>query len=90
MPLIGWKTRGITADTITLVKGQRYRGTIELAWYQTIATNDAVADKFRELGFEGVEVTGSGSERQAEGTWANPDQTIERPAQIKDFKVIAA
>lgn len=90
MPLIGWKTRGIGSDKITLVRGKRYQGTIELAWYQTIASNDAVADKFRELGFEDVKVTGSGSERQGEGIWAKPDQTIDRPPQIKDFDIIEA
>ncbi len=90
MPLIGWKTRGIGSDTVALVRGNRYRGTIELAWYQTIASNDAVADKFRELGFEDVKVTGSGSLREGEGTWVKADQTIDRPAQIKDFEVIEA
>jgi hypothetical protein len=88
MPLIGWKTRGLTPDQITLVSGKRYRGTVELAWYQTIASNEDVAGKFRELGFTDVKVTGSGSIRSGEGTWSKPDQAIDKPAQIKKVEPV--
>ena len=77
-------------DKVALVKGQRYRGTIELTWLESFASNQTVADKFGEYGFTNVTVTGSGYTRVAEGTWSEPDMTIDRPAQVKQLEVIEA
>lgn len=87
MPFFGSNTRSVTPDKVQLVKGKRYRGTVELAWYQTIASNEDVAGKFRELGFEDVQVRGSGSVREGEGTWGKDDAMIDRPQQIKKFEL---
>jgi hypothetical protein len=90
MPLTGWRTRSLTPEKVALVQGQRYRGTVELAWYQTFASNERVAEEFVKLGFTDVTVTGSGSVREGEGTWSKPDQTIDRPEQIKTFEPVQA
>ena len=36
----------------TVRKGQRYRATISLGWFQSVASNETVADKFREVGLK--------------------------------------
>lgn len=79
-----------TGDKITLVRGRRYRGTIELGWWQSWAGNDTVAETFRGYGFTDVTVTGKGGLRVAEGTWAKPDTEIDRPAQVTKLEVIEA
>ena len=38
----------------TLRKGKRYRATISLGLFQGVASNEMVADKFREAGFTDV------------------------------------
>jgi|GEM_PF-3054027 hypothetical protein len=40
----------------TLRKGKRYRATISLGLFQGVASNEMVANKFREAGFTEVEV----------------------------------
>lgn len=90
MPHLGSKARGPAPDKIDLVQGKRYRGTVELAWYQAIATNEQVAQEFIRLGFEDVKVTGSGYIREGEGTWSKADQTIDRPPQIKKVEPVGA
>jgi hypothetical protein len=49
-------------------KGRRYQATITLGLLQSVASNDLVADRFREAGFVEVEVTGSGRTRVAKGS----------------------
>ena len=51
----------------TVHQGQRYQATISLGFVQRLASNDMVADKFREVGFTDVIVTGSGRTRLAMG-----------------------
>lgn len=52
--------------TYTVRKGKRYRANITLGLLQSVASNDMIADKFREAGFAEVEVMGSGRTRIGE------------------------
>jgi hypothetical protein len=52
----------------TLRKGKRYRATISLGLFQGVASNETVADKFREAGFTEVDVAGSGRMGLAPGS----------------------
>ena len=66
----------------TVQKGKRYRATIKLGGLKRLASNDMVADKFREAGFIEVDVSGSGHERQGQGLWPHPDAAAEVPDEI--------
>jgi hypothetical protein len=54
-----------------------------------VASNDMVADKFREVGFTDVVVTGSGGTRIAEGVWPHDDAAAEIPSEVSDISMIA-
>ena len=72
-----------------LVQGKRYKGKITLTGFETWASNSMVADKFGELGFTEVRITGSGGTRVGEGKWSKPDQSIPMPSQISDVVEVA-
>jgi hypothetical protein len=76
--------RSLAPVEFNLVQGKRYRGKITLTGFETWASNSMVADKFRELGFVDVQVSGSGSTRMGEGTWGKPDESVPMPSQISD------
>lgn len=60
----------------TVRNGVRYRATIVLSWIeQMAASNEVIAGKLSEAGFEKIVITGSGAQRAAEATWAGPDTT---------------
>jgi putative chitinase len=80
---LSW-TRGMAPLEFNLVKGKRYKGKITLTGFETWASNSMVADKFRELGFTDVSISGSGSTRMGEGKWGKPDQSIPMPSQLSD------
>jgi predicted chitinase len=82
-------TRGIEAVEFSLVKGKRYKGKITLTGFESWASNSMVADKFRELGFTDVSISGSGGTRTGEGKWDKPDQSIPMPSQISDVVEVA-
>jgi hypothetical protein len=60
----------------TVYKGRRYRATITLA------------DKFREVGFTEVEVSGAGRNRLGKGLWPQEDATAEIPDEITSISEI--
>lgn len=62
---------------VRLIHGRRYQATITLTGFQTWASNDQVAEKFSELGFRHVVVTGDGDERVATGVWGQKDQDVD-------------
>jgi hypothetical protein len=66
----------------TVHKGKSYEATIQLSFFQRIASNAAVAQKFQEVGFTGVKVTGSGATRVATGSWPHDDRTADMPSQV--------
>jgi hypothetical protein len=71
----------------TVRKGKRYRATISLGWVQSVASNETVADKFREVGFEEVTVWGSGRRRMGTALWPNEDASAEIPDEITDIQI---
>jgi hypothetical protein len=70
----------------TVRQGKRYRATITLSWLESWASNDAIAEKLRAVGFADVSVTGSGYTRIGEATWPGPDTTAEMPSQLAEVK----
>ncbi|MEZ5874113.1 MAG: hypothetical protein R3D30_04555 [Hyphomicrobiales bacterium] len=70
----------------TVRKGKRYRATINLGLFQSVASNEMVADKFREVGFTDVVVTGSGRTRHAEARGAKNAAAI--PDEISEIHEI--
>lgn len=73
----------------TLQRGKRYKTTLTLGFIERLATNDVIADKFREAGFTDVEVRGDGGRRYATGTWNSDDYRPTFPAQISEVAEIA-
>lgn len=72
----------------TCEQGKRYRATVTLGGFEAWADNETVAEKFREVGFEDVTITGDNVERIVEGTWNKPDATADIPDQVTDIVVI--
>jgi hypothetical protein len=66
----------------TVQKGKHYQATINLGYIQRLASNDMVADKFREAGFTDVTVTGAGRTRLAKGSWSDEDTSAEIPDEV--------
>lgn len=71
---------------ITVKQGHRYAGRIKLGMFERIASNDLIAKKFKDVGFDEVTVTGSGSERIARGRWTGEDTTADMPSQVVEVK----
>jgi hypothetical protein len=74
----------------TVRKGRRYQATITLGLLQSVASNDMVADKFRDAGFLEVEVTGSGRTRVGQGLWPHDDASAEVPDEVTSVDEIEA
>ncbi len=72
----------------TLRKGKRYRATISLGLFQGVASNEMVANKFREAGFTEVEVAGSGRMRLGTGLWPHDDASAEVPDEVTSVSEI--
>jgi hypothetical protein len=73
-----------------LLTGARYSGTITLSGFEALASNDMVKEKLEGGGFSNVTVSGSGSSRQAQGTWtkaATADGAV--PPQVTGLTMIA-
>ena len=72
----------------TVEKGKRYEATITLGLLQSVASNDMVADRFREVGFSDVAVSGSGRTRHATGLWSHDDASAEVPSEVSEIKMV--
>jgi peptidoglycan hydrolase-like protein with peptidoglycan-binding domain len=83
-------TRSIVPVEFNLMQGKRYRGKITLAGIEAWASNSMVADKFKELGFTEVKITGGGGTRIGEGKWSKPDQKVPMPSQISEVVEVVA
>jgi hypothetical protein len=76
--------------TYTVRKGKRYRARIRLGLFQGVASNELVADRFREVGFTDVSVSGSGRDRLGTGLWPHADATAEIPGEITSIELMEA
>ena len=72
----------------TVQKGKRYQATINLGFFQAVASNDMVADEFRKVGFSDVTVTGSGRTRHAVGSWTQGDRSADIPDEVGNIHEI--
>jgi subtilisin family serine protease len=78
------------AATFTVHHGRRYRATIVLSGFEVFAGNDMIAGLLTDRGFIDVTVAGSGSRRQAEGTWNGADTTAEIDPHLTDIVELPA
>ena len=70
------------AMTFTVHQGKRYKARIALGFFEQVASNGMIAEKFGEVGFADVSVTGSGGEREAIGRWTGADTSAQLPPQV--------
>lgn len=71
-----------------LKKGSTYQADVKLSFFESVASNGAVAEKFLDVGFEDVQVTGSGGTRQAVGRWTGETQQVDFPKQVTSAREI--
>lgn len=64
------------AEVFTVHHGLTYRAELQLSFFESMASNDMVAEKFHELGFRHITVSGEGDQRWAQGTWDGPDESV--------------
>jgi hypothetical protein len=83
-PAAGLVAALAAAPSFTIRHSHRYAATIVLSGFEQFAGNDQVADRFKQVGFINVVVTGSGSNRHAEGTWNGVDTTAAIDPHIRD------
>ena len=60
----------------TVHHGKVYRAHLKLSWFESFASEDMIAEKFKVLGFTNITITGSGKDRYAIGTWNGPDESV--------------
>jgi hypothetical protein len=70
------------AAEFTVHHGKRYRATIALKSIEQLADNAMIAQRFRDVGFSRVRVSGSGAIRHVEGVWPGQDASANMPSQI--------
>ena len=70
------------AAEFTVHHGMRYRAILVLKSVEQLANNALIAQKFRDLGFSGVRVSGGGATRRVEGVWPGKDTSANMPPQI--------
>jgi hypothetical protein len=70
------------AGKFTVHQGERYRAILALRSMERLVDNPLIAQKFRDLGFAGVKVSGAGATRRVEGVWPGKDTSANMPPQI--------
>jgi hypothetical protein len=70
------------AAEFTVHQGKRYRAILALKSVELLADNALIAQKFRDLGFSRVRVSGAGATRRVEGVWPGRDTSANMPPQI--------
>ena len=75
--------------SFTVHKGKRYQAILKLSFLQQVASNEMVAGKFREVGFEDVEAGGSGRKRVVRGSWLHDDNSAEIPREVISIKEVS-
>jgi len=63
-------------EIFTVHHGKVYRAHLKLNWFESFASEEQVAEKFREIGFTNIHIVGHGSDRYAVGTWNGPDESV--------------
>ena len=71
-----------SAAEFTVHQGKRYRAILALTSIEQLADNALIAQKFRDLGFSRVRVSGAGATRRVEGVWPGKDTSANMPPQI--------
>jgi hypothetical protein len=66
----------------TVRKGRRYQATITLGLFQSIASNEMIAGKFRDAGFTEVDVSGVGRNRLGQALWPLEHASAEIPDEV--------
>ena len=75
-------------STFTVRHGRRYQAAIELGLLEQLASNEMIAAKLRNVGFEDVYVSGEGTTRHAEALWPGPDTSATLPSQISSISEV--
>jgi|GEM_PF-1110750 hypothetical protein len=70
------------AAEFTVHQGKRYRAILALNSVEQLVDNALIAQKFRNLGFSRVRVSGAGATRRVEGVWPGKDTSTNMPPQI--------
>jgi hypothetical protein len=70
------------AAEFTVHQGKRYRAILALKSIEQLADNALIAQKFRDMGFSRVRVSGAGATRRVEGVWPGKDTSANMPPQI--------
>jgi hypothetical protein len=70
------------AAEFTVHQGKRYRAILDLTSIEQLADNALIAQKFRDLGFSRVRVSGAGARRRVDGVWPGKDTSANMPPQI--------
>jgi len=70
------------AAEFTVHQGKRYQAILALKSVERLVDNALIAQKFRDLGFTGVRVSGAGAMRRVEGVWPGKDTSANMPPQI--------
>ena len=70
------------AAEFTVHQGKRYRAILALTSIEQLADNALIAQKFRDLGFSRVRVSGAGARRRVDGVWPGKDTSANMPPQI--------
>jgi hypothetical protein len=71
-----------SATEFAVHQGKRYRAILALRSVEQLVDNALIAQKFRDLGFSGVRVSGAGARRRVEGVWPGKDTSANMPPQI--------
>jgi hypothetical protein len=66
----------------TVREGRHYQAIVLLGFWQQLVPNEEIADRFRQVGFTEVDVSGSGRQRLAQGLWPKPDASADLPDEI--------
>ncbi len=75
-----------------LESGKRYRATIRLGFFESMASSAQIAEKLSDAGFDEVEVwqpASSARDRLARGKWAGETKDVELPPQVASVEKIA-
>lgn len=74
---------------LPLTQNASYKAVAKLSGFMALAASAVVIQaKLKQFGFTNVQVTGSGANWTATGTWAKPSQEVTLPNEIVEFNEI--